>query len=158
VVLTKYGVERTLTVAMHKGEKGQEADPDLVAAIGKLQEGAPVWIQAQGKTLNIIEPYVEPQSGKISKFGDTEVDGHKVKSADIETDGGKTVTVLVPGKAAGKAFVPDATVMAEYGKVKAGNEVEFRVHEDGDKLWLREISAVKTPAKKPMEKAAADKK
>ena len=56
-----------------------EQDPDVVAAIGKLQSGNSVWIQQQGKSvLTVIELLgVDPQIGKLGKLGETEIDGHK---------------------------------------------------------------------------------
>jgi hypothetical protein len=161
VVLTKLGVEHQFTIAMKKDEKGVMAqDPDVVAAIGKLQPGNTVWIQQQGKSvLTVIEPYVEPQNGKLGKVGETEIDGHKVPSAEVETDGGKTVTLLVPVNQVGKLFVPDRTIKAELGKVRMGSQVQFRVHEDGDKLWLREITpAPAKPAALPEKKEPPKKK
>ena len=158
VVLTKFGVEYSFTIGTVKDEKGaQVQDPDLVAAVGKLSPDAGVWVQTVGKKIVAIEPYAEPQTGKVTKLIDADVNGHKVKSAEIDGDDGKPVTVYVPGKEVGKAFVPDNLVLAQLAKVKVGSQVEFRAHEDGDKLWLREISAVKAGAKKPAEAMPAKK-
>ncbi|HET6250026.1 MAG TPA: hypothetical protein VFE47_20210 [Tepidisphaeraceae bacterium] len=155
VVLTKFGVEHTFTVAMRRGENGQEQDPDVVAAITKLTPGTGVWVQTQGKSvITAIEPYTEPKTGKMGKISETEVDGHKVKSAEIDQDG-KTITVMVPGREVGKAFVQDPIVAGQLGRVRPGAEVQFRVHEDGDKMWLREIETVKPGPKKPAEKPPA---
>lgn len=156
VVLTKFGVEFKFFVATKKDEKGVPVqDPDVLAAIDKLQSGNSVWIQyiqQSGKLiLQSIEPYVDPKLGKLGKQADTEVDGHRVPSAEVETDGGKIVTLYVPVKEVGKAFLPDKTVLAQLKKLKMGTQVAYRVHEEGDKLWLREIlpapasAAAKTP-------------
>jgi hypothetical protein len=151
IILTKFGVEYSFGVAMRKDEKGaQVQDPDVIAAINGLKEDSGVWVQLAGKNIVAIEPYTAPLTGKVGKLLEADVDGHKVKSAEIETDGGKTVTIYVPGKEVGKSFVPDSLVLAQLNKVKAGSSVEFRVHEDGDKMWLREITAVK--AAKPAAK------
>lgn len=139
VVLTKFGQEFTFAVPAKRGEGGvMESDPDVMASLSKLQTEAPVWAQHRGNQLLAIEPYTEPQTGKLVKLSVTEVDGRKVKSTEVDQDG-KSVTLLVPGKAVGKRWVPDSTVTSQLARVHAGSMVAFRTHEDGDKTWLREI-------------------
>ena len=151
VILTKFGKEITVVVPTHRNEKGEtELDPQIMDSLGKLSEGNSVWALMQGTKLAAIEPYSDPQVGKLVKIGDTEVDGNKVPSAEVEMDGGKTVTLLVPVHASGKAFTPDVAVNAQLHKVRLNSDVSFRTHEDGDKLWLREIlPAPKAPAAPP---------
>jgi hypothetical protein len=152
VVLTKFGVEHSFTIAMRRDDKGEsEQDPDVVEVFSKLTADSPVWVQTVGKSVVAIEPYTEPKTGKLGKSSDVDVDGHKVRSAEIATDDGRTVTVMVPGKESGKTFVSDTLVMGQLAKVKPGSQVTFRVREDGDKMWLREILAVKPEPKKPTE-------
>ncbi|HZL35012.1 MAG TPA: hypothetical protein VFC78_06865 [Tepidisphaeraceae bacterium] len=139
VVLTKFGQPFPFTVPLKKGDGGVMApDPELMDTITKLQADSPVWAQHKGNQLLAIEPYTEPQLGKVTKMGETEVDGHKVRSAEVDQDG-KVTTLLVPGKALGKRWVPDSLVLAQLAHVRAGAMVAFRTREDGDKVWLREI-------------------
>ena len=142
VSLTKFGKEYRFSVPMKKGEKGELAeDPDILAAIGKLQEGNSVWVKTAGSKLVIIEPYNDPLLGKLDKLSTTEVNGVKIPSADIQTDDGKTITVLVPGTRRGKMFVVDSAVSAELHKIKPSSAVQFWSHDDGENhVWLREIS------------------
>jgi hypothetical protein len=155
VIFTKFGQEYSFVVPTRKGEKGvMELDPDIAAAVDKLTEGSSYWVQKVGNKLSAVEPYTDPQVGKLIKIKDTEVDGHKVPSADVETDGGKTVTLLVPVKAVGKSFVTDTVVNSELHRVHLNTMVEFRTHEDGGNTWLREImTAPKTTEKKPADAA-----
>lgn len=151
VRLSKFGAEYTFSVPTKKGEKPGEIveDPDIMAALGKLTEGSSVWVKAAGSKLVIIEPYNDPQNGKLGKVGTTEVEGSKVPSAEIEVEGGKTITVLVPGVQKGKMFVVDISVAGELRKLKAGAAVQFWSHEDGDKIWLRDIGPAPKVAAEP---------
>ena len=154
VELSKFGRRIVLTIATKKNEKGEtEPDPDIVAAVNLLQPGDSVWAQSNGKALTAIDHYKDPTQGKLLKLGETEVDGHKIKSADVDQDG-KTVTLLVPGKTTGKNWVPDATVLRELQRIRPNTVVAYRVREDGDHLWLREIM----PAPKPPPAAGDQKK
>ncbi|MDB5353999.1 MAG: hypothetical protein JWN24_452 [Phycisphaerales bacterium] len=147
VTVSKFGQEIVFPIATRKGEKGgTEPEPDLQTAANGFKEGDPVWIQLQGKTLVAIEPYKDPQSGKLVKVSETEIDDHKTPSAEVDQDG-KTITLLVPGKANGKAWTVDSKIAGEVKKLKPGAAVLFRTHEEGDKIWIREITlAPKAPA------------
>lgn len=157
IFLTKFGKEYPFTVSTRRNPdtKQMEQDPEVMDAVAKLQEGNSVWISALGSKLVAIMPYTEPSIGKIVKIGDTEIDGHKVPSADIETDNNKTVTVVVPVKPVGKNVVPDATVNGQLHKFRPQAEVAYRVREDAktkDLLWLMEISAAPKNSEKPASK------
>jgi len=161
VVLTKFGVEHPFKLPMKKNDKGeQEQDPELVAQLAKIPIGSAVWISSKGlganAELTAIEPYVDPQIGKITKFSDMEIEGHKVPTAEIEVEGGKSVTVIVPLITKGKVSAPDTAIAASLRKFKVNSQVAFRTHEDGDKLWLREITvAPKVTAAAPDKKMDA---
>jgi len=151
VELTKFGRSIILAIATRKNDKGEtEPDPEIVAQVNLMKEGDPVWAQMNGKYLTAIDLYKDPTQGKLLKLGETEVDGHKIKSADVDQDG-KTVTLLVPGKAAGKNWVPDSNVLRELQRLRPNTMVEYRAKEDGDKLWLREITAAPKPPAAPAE-------
>jgi hypothetical protein len=158
VELTKFGRTIVVGIATRKNEKGEtEPDPDLVAAVNLMKQDDPVWAQINGKVLTAIDLYKDPSQGKLLKLGETEVDGHKVKSADVDQDG-KSVTLLVPGKTTGKNWIADSTVLRELQRLRPNTIVEYRVREDGDHLWLREIMpAPKPPAATPEQKKNAIK-
>jgi hypothetical protein len=156
VQLEKLGQKLTVAIPEKKAEKGtSKPDPELLSAVNELKEGDPVWAELSGKTLVAIEPYTEPQQGKLLKFSEIEVDGHKVRSAEIDEDG-KSVTALVPGKASGRAWTPDLTVMRQLARVRPGSMIQFRAKEDGDKIWLRSIEPASKP--KPESETRASKK
>jgi hypothetical protein len=145
VELMKMGQTISVTVADHKNEKGEMApDPEVIAAIDSLKDGDSVWADVNGKSLLSIEAYSEPQTGKLVKSVETVVDGHKIRSVEIDP-GGKAITALVPGKANGRAWTPDVLVLRELSRIRPGAMVQFRVKEEGDKTWLRDIQ----PAPKP---------
>lgn len=144
IVLTKFGKEFEFAIPLVKGDKPGEMvqDPEIVKAIGALQEGSSVWAQTTGGTSNpkivAIEPYTDPQVGKLLKIKETEIDGHRVPQAQVDNEG-KEISLLVPGKVVGKMFVPDRAINAELYKLRPGAQIEFRAHDDGGNLWLREI-------------------
>jgi hypothetical protein len=76
-----------------------------------------------------------------------------MKSVEIDP-GGKAITALVPGKANGKAWIPDVAVLRELSRVRVGAMVQFRIKEDGTKTWLREIQT----APKPMVEGKSPKR
>ncbi|HZK81089.1 MAG TPA: hypothetical protein VFC46_08485, partial [Humisphaera sp.] len=113
VIFTKFGQEYSFAVPMVKGQKGMELDPEIAAAVDKLTEGSSYWVQKVGNKLSAIEPYTDPQVGKLLKVKDKDPEGKKVLEADIEMDGGKTITVKVPSKTVGKATILDSIVSSE---------------------------------------------
>ena len=114
VVLTKLGVEYQFTIAMKKGEERGTTGAGsgcCCSLSGNCSKGNSVWVQTvspQSKVITAIEPYVDPQIGKfVGKPGDTtEIDGHKVPSADVEIDGGKKVTHCWCQEGAGHGVCP----------------------------------------------------
>ncbi|HWE04362.1 MAG TPA: hypothetical protein VG326_18300 [Tepidisphaeraceae bacterium] len=159
VIFTKFGVEYPFAVPTRRGEKGvMELDPDIAAAVDKLTEGSSYWVQTgPGKKLVAIEPYTDPQIGKLLKLKEKDPEGHRTLEADIEMDGGKTITVKVPSKTVGTATVFDTVVSGELRSMHANSMVEFRTHDDGGNTLLREIQAApKNVDKKPAEAAKPD--
>lgn len=147
VELTKFGQSIVLTIPTRKNEKGDvETDPDILAAVNLMKEGDSVWAQFSGKTLTAIDLYKDPSTGKLLKLGETEVDGHKVRSAEVDQDG-KSITLLVPGKLTGKMWSADPAILRELQRLKPNTMIAYRAREDGDRLWIREIGpAPKTAA------------
>ncbi len=154
VTLGKLGQTIAAEVPDKKGAGGAlEFDPDILAAVNQLKEGSSVWVEMTGRSLTLIEPYVDPVVGKFTKYTDTEVDGRKLRSLEIDQDG-KTVTLLVPGRSNGKTWVSDSNVTRQLTRVRPGMTVQFRSKEDGDKNWLRSIEpAPKSPLEAPPRKA-----
>lgn len=153
--VTKYGESYELTVQNVKNDKGAvEPDPDLLDAIQKFKMGEAVYIQASPGRVPIISeifPYTDPQQGKVTKVSQVEVEGGKTSQMDIETDDGKTVTALVPGKVTNKRFVPDYVLTNEVHSMKPGTEVKYTARESNGKTYLVEI----TRAPKPTAKSAS---
>ena len=68
-----------------------------------------------------IMPYKDHVKGKITSIAhDTAVDGGKTESAVIETDDGKSITALVPGKTIKNRFTADI-VLAQTVHAQAWN-------------------------------------
>lgn len=149
--VTKYGESYELKIQDLKDEKGKmQPDPALADTVGKLKMGEPVYIQAAGRppVISMIFPYKDPQTGKVTKVSQVDVDGGKTSAMDIETDDGKTVTALVPGKMNGKRFLPDSVLMNQSHSLKPGTQVQFTARDDNGKTYLVEIArAPKTSAK-----------
>jgi hypothetical protein len=75
-----------------------------------------------------------------------------VKGAAVEVDqGGKTVTLLIPGRMAGQKWVPDQKVAAMAKGLKPGAAVMVKSREADGKMYLKEMRpAPKAPvAAKP---------
>ncbi len=98
-------------------------------------EGRPV--------ISEIFPYKDPQTGKVTKVAQTDVEGTsgKTSSVDIETSDGKTITALVPGKVTNKRFVADAVLMRDVHQMKPGTEVQYLSRSDNGKTYLVELTA-----------------
>jgi hypothetical protein len=146
VTLGKLGQTIVAEVPDKKGTGGTiEPDPDMIAAMNQLKEGDSVWVEMNGKMLALIEAYVEPITGKFTKYTESEVEGHKLRALEIDQDG-KTLTLLVPGRANGKAWITDSNVTRQLSRVRPGTMVQYRAKEDGEKNWLRSIEpAPKSP-------------
>ena len=151
VELTKLGQKFKVSVARTKSAAGAyESDPKIVSDLAQFKEGDSVFAEISGGTLVTIEPYTEPQLGKLIKIDETEVDGHKIKTAHIDQDG-KTIDAMVPGKANGRAWSPDTMITRQLSRLKPGEQVQFRTKDDSGKSWIRSIepapkNAVETPA------------
>ncbi|HEY8668323.1 MAG TPA: hypothetical protein VIL86_16860 [Tepidisphaeraceae bacterium] len=144
VVLEKFGQQATVVVSAKKGADGKMApDSALMDAINGLKRddvvNAEVKTGGRNATLISIEPYVEPLHGEFVKSTQTEVDGKKMPAIEIKgTD--KTDTILVPGVDKQGKWITDAKILDLVKHFKTGQTVDYRVKEEGEKLWLKEIS------------------
>lgn len=149
--VTKFGESYELRIQDVRDEKGKaQTDPALADTVSKLKGGEPVYVVAAGRPpiVSMIFPYKDPQTGKVTKVSQVEVDGGKTSAMDIETNDGKSVTALVPGKMNGKRFVPDSMLMNQTHSLKPGTEVQFTARDDNGKTYLVEIArAPKTPTR-----------
>jgi hypothetical protein len=151
--VTKYGESYELTIQNVKDDKGKMApDPALMDDVQKFKMGDAVYIEAtQGRPPIISEifPYKDPQTGKVAKVAQTDVEGGgKTSAIDIEASDGKTITALVPGKVTNKRFVADAVLMRDVHNMKPGTEVQYLTRDDNGKTYLVELTrAPKTAAK-----------
>lgn len=159
VELTKLGQKFKVNVARTKSAAGDyESDPKVVSDLAQFKEGDSVFAEISGGTLVTIEAYSDPQLGKLIKIDETDVDGHKVKTAHIDQDG-KTIDAMVPGKANGRAWSPDTMIMRELSRLKLGEQIQFRTKDDGGKSWIRSIEpAPKNPSETPAQTPAKTKK
>jgi translation initiation factor IF-1 len=124
--------------------------------VGKFKTGEPVYIQAAGRSavVSMIFPFKDPQFGKVTKVSQVEVEGGKTSSVDIETDDGKTLTAMVPGKMNGKRFVPDSVLMNMTHSMKPGTEVQVTTRDDNGKTYLVEIARAPKTTPKPASAAS----
>jgi hypothetical protein len=156
VVLSKFDEMTTLAVPQKRGKDGQaEPDAEIMGLVSKLNRGDLVEVeQRDGRpvpTLVHIDRFSPPQTGKVLKVADEEIEGQKTPAVQIEREG-KTVTALVPGKLQSKKWVADGKLAAAVKKLKPEAEVVYRTREDEGKVWLKSIE----PAPKVQEKKEKD--
>lgn len=162
VRLTKFGESYEVTFPTVKGDKGKlDFDPAMVDAVQKFKTGEALYVQLEpGRGMPVameMFPYKDPQTGKVTKASEEEVDGGKTPALDIESSDGKTVTALVPGKVNGKRFVPDSHLAQAARGMKPGTDVVFLTRDDNGKNYLVEIAkAPKTAASATPKGGAAD--
>jgi hypothetical protein len=147
----------TFCLALKKDATGSMvADPDLVAALGKIKPGQVVLIDAAGGSphpiIHSVEVYNAPQTGTIKAIKPAELNGNKTTEADIDVDG-SPITVLVPGRLEGKRWILDTKVQSLLRRFKAGSLVVFRTIDDNGTTLLRDIKAAPKP-EAPVKTAA----
>lgn len=161
VRVTKYGESYELTIQNVRDDKGTvQPDPDLMDAVQKFKTGEAVYIQASPGRVPVISeifPFTEPKQGKVTKVSQVETEGGKTSQVDIETDDGKSVTALVPGKVNNKRFVADSILMNQVHSLKPGTEVKYTARDANGKTYLVEIArAPKTTPARPGSGAGAE--
>jgi ribosomal protein L21E len=145
VKLFKLGQFVTVNVpAVAKDRVGNKMpDPQIVKAVGKFAKGDSVEVTIQGggpsPTIKTIELYCVPRDAVFSKLSESDVEGGKTPAIEVTIDGAAT-TILVPGKASPKGWVPDASLAAAIKKFKDGDKVVVRFLSDEGKNWLKEIT------------------
>lgn len=149
VRVTKYGQSYELTLQNVKSDKGEvQPDPELMDAVQKFKDGEAVYVQASPGRLPIISeifPYTDPKEGKVTKVSQVAVEGGKTAEMEIQTDDGKTVTALVPGKVTNKHFVADYVLANQIRSMKPGTEVKYTARESDGKTYLVEIARMPKP-------------
>ena len=154
VRLIKFGHVVEALVPMKKTDaKTTAPDPVLAERAGKFKKDDVVEAELQpggGSKMVLVslDAYAPPEHAKMVKVGETEVDGQKYPTAELDQDG-KTVSLPIVGKTQGKKLVADGRVLGAAKALKPGAEVLFRTREEGGKTYLKEIQAApKAPAAK----------
>lgn len=144
VALTKYGERLELGVAQARDEKGKMGpDAKVTGELDKVKEGDVVYATfAPGRipVLTAIYPYKDPQTGKLIKLGEQEVEGQKAPAAEIEGADGSKVTALIPGKIVNKRWVADQNVLREVRAIRPKTDVQFATHDEDGKPVLTFIA------------------
>jgi hypothetical protein len=151
--LVKFGESYEFTFPPVKDEKGKlQPDPAMVDAVQKFKKDEQLYVtfypSGPGRPIiaTAMFPYHEPQTGKVTKLSEQEVEGGKTPALDIESSDGKSVTALVPGKVNNKRFTPDSVLAREARRFKPGTEVVYMTRDDNGKTYLVEINrAPKAP-------------
>ena len=111
-------------------------------------------------TILSIDTFKAAEEAKMGKMTEADV-AEGVKGPAVELDqGGKTMTVLIPGRLIGQKWAPDMRMAGLAKQIKAGTSVMFRTRESGGKNFLKEIQpAAKAPgaAKEKAPTAAKEK-
>lgn len=145
VKLTRYGQPVVVAVPMTK----DGPDAALMDRVNKFKEGDVVLAQlASGRVPQLLSiyPYSAPQTGKVQKVEEKEVEGQKRTAVVIDAEG-KTVTALVPGKTVNKRWQSDPQIQRAAKSVRPGTEVDFISLDDDGKTLLIDIQKAR-PAPK----------
>jgi hypothetical protein len=151
VALYKFGnyVDTILPSRRDETSKQMVTDPDMLATIGTLKKGDIVEAEIRSgnppvvQSLDRYKPAIEAKMAKM-----TEADVQEgVKGPAVELDqGGKSLTVLIPGKMAGQKWVPDAKLAGQVKGTRPGTAVLVKTRDLGGKTFLKEIKpAPKAP-------------
>lgn len=164
VALYKFGnyVDTVLPMRRDETSKQMITDPDMLATVGKFKKGDVVEAEIKAgrpPTVQSIDPYKPAQQATMGKMTEAEV-AEGVKGPAVELDqGGKTVTLPIPGRMAGQKWVPDQKLVGMAKANRPGAAVMVKTREAGGKIFLKEIKpAPKTPvAAKAKEPAMKEK-
>src|SRR5665213_435621 len=148
ITVSKLGEKTTFSLPNESDAKdGVKVDSLIAAVLDRLKEGDPVWISAttsKSPAVVAILPWADPQQGKMLKIEPAEVNGKRGFAVLIDT-GSKTMTALLPGRMHKTTWVSDQKLLAAARRFRGGATVLFRVQEDGDKTWLRDIQPPPRP-------------
>ena len=147
ITLVKFGAYLDCYAQMVKDGKTSAPDPEVVKVAEEIINRAKdpkkkELVEAtvtQGGGANFVTSLTPFQAPKQGKFG---------KLVELEEDG-KTLTLAIPGKLAGKKWVTDADLLADAKRLKPGTAVVFKTKDVGEKSYLRMLApAPKESAKK----------
>jgi hypothetical protein len=146
VALYKFGIyiDTVLPARRDDSSKQMVTDPNMLATVGKFKKGDIV--EAEIRTGNppvvqSIDPYKPAQEAKMVKMTEADVT-EGVKGPAVEVDqGGKMMTLLIPGKMAGQKWMPDTKVAGTAKGFKPGAAVMVKTREADGKTFLKEIKA-----------------
>lgn len=159
VELTKFARPIDAYVQMVPGDgKTTVPDPAIVRAAEAAKRKDPVeaTLVQKGGVLVVtsLDPYQPPRQAKFTKVAEADVGGQKGQAVELD-EGGKALTLPLPGKVVNKKWVTDPAALADARKLKAGAAVVFRTRDVDGTAFVRQIAAApKEPAK---EKEAAAK-
>lgn len=154
VTLIRLGTHFDAIINMKRDGKTFTPDPDLKEKADKFKKDDLVEVELQpAQPMPIvlaIDAYKPPEEAKVTKLGESEVEGNpKYPTLELEQDG-KAVSLPLLGKLMGKKFVADPRLVQQVHALKPGTNVLFRTREVGGKTYLRDIAlAPKTAAAKP---------
>lgn len=144
VVLTKYGERLEVGIASVRDDKGKFApDPKVSEAIDKLKEGDVIYatvLPGRVPLLAAVYPYKDPQTGKLVKVTEQDMDGRKAPAAEIDAADGSKVTAFVPGKLVNKRWVPDQMMTRQVRSIRPGSEVLYVTSDEAGKTLLIQIA------------------
>jgi len=159
VTLNKLGELTVATESTQKDSAGKmQPDPLISATVTALKEGDPVWVELSSgpaPTIQAIMPYTDPATATIGKFAMADMNGEKAPSVELD-NGNTAIVVVIPGKDVGGKWVPNVRLMAAAHRCKIGQQVLYRVQQDGATTWLRDIAPVPTQPTVAATPAPAD--
>ena len=118
--------------AMMKKEKGKEKK----AAKAVIE----ATISPQGTYLFVtsLDEYQAPRTANFNKLVDADMDGNKGQAIEVD-EGGKSVTLLLPGKLVGKKWVTDSSMLSLAKKTKPGTPIIFKTRDTENKSIVRAL-------------------
>ena len=151
VRMSKFAKFVEVVVVQKRNDAKQMAtDEALAAKVNAFKKGDVIEAEVQGgatPVLTGVDLYKAPEEAKFQKLVDVEVDGQKYPAVELDQDG-KSVSLPLTGKVAGKKLTPDPRVASAARALRAGTVVLFKTTEDGGKTYLKEIHAApRQPAK-----------
>ena len=167
VALYKFGnyVDTVLPTRRDEASKAMVTDPDMLATVGKFKKGDIVEAEIKAgnpPTIQSIDAFKPAQEAKMGKMTEAEV-AEGVKGPAVELDlGGKSTTLLIPGKLTGQKWVPDPKLFGLAKANKPGTAVLVKTRDADGKTFLRDIKpAPKAPVaakeKTPVAAKGSDK-
>ncbi|QOV90139.1 hypothetical protein [Humisphaera borealis] len=113
-------------------------------------------INPQGDYLFVtsLDAYQAPRTGILNKLVDADIDGNKGQAIEVD-EGGKTLTLVLPGKLVGKKWTTDFGMLAFAKKAKPGTPIVFKTRDTETKSYLRALELAPKEAVKKGSKETA---